>query len=100
MPDPREGERQGERPIDAWVVLIIAVLPLNTIALFSCLMEAGQYHFRAVCYAYLVYAVGASLLLILRWKVWTKIELVCLRWSWVPIIVLGVLWLVPALKAR
>jgi len=70
-----------------------------TLFLFRMLMDGGV-RFRACCYVYLLYAVPALLLLALRWKAWTRVEVLFLRWAWVPILTFGLPLLLPILIAR
>jgi hypothetical protein len=69
-----------------------------TVGLFSLLMEAGQAHFRACCFAYLAYAVGAVPIVVVRWRSWSAGELLYLRAGWVPVVAFGLPWLIPLLK--
>jgi hypothetical protein len=73
---------------------------LIAVLLFGLLLEAGHHHFRAAGIAYLVYAAGALVILATRWRRWTRGELLLLKWGWVPMLVAGVPWLVPAMKVN
>jgi len=91
---------RGPAAIEMFMAEAVMVFGQRVMAIlmFAILMDGGA-HFRACCFAYLGYEVGAILLLAGRWKSWTKVELFYLRWGWAPIIAFGVPWLLPALKA-
>jgi hypothetical protein len=93
------GAKRGA--IDVLVTKGVWVFGLQgfTLFLFRMLMDGGV-RFRACCYVYLLYAVPALLLLALRWKAWTRVELLFLRWAWVPILTFGLPLLLPILIAR
>lgn len=55
-------------------------------------------HLYAACYLYLVYLLGLVVLLP-RWKVWTRWELTYIRCGWAPILAFGIPLSLPYLKA-
>jgi hypothetical protein len=76
------------------------LMQFGSVLLFGFLMEAGRLHFKAAGFAWLLYAAPALLLLIVRWKRWTIVEELFLRWGWAPIIAFNVPWLVPFLLRK
>jgi hypothetical protein len=76
----------------------IFVLQFTTVLLFGFLLDGGV-RFRACLYVYPIYGATTLLLLALRWKTWTRVEVLLLRWAWAPIIALGIPLLLPTLKA-
>jgi hypothetical protein len=59
------------------------------ILLFANLMDGGL-RLQACLYSYAGYAAGALLILARRARRLTKIDLLYLRWAWLPLIVVGV----------
>jgi hypothetical protein len=76
--------------------LLLFTNQLWGVGLFLLLMDGGV-HLRGYCYVYLFYAIPALLILLLRWKAWTRGEVVFLRWGWAPIIAVGLPLLLPVL---
>ena len=82
--------------------VVIALLQAVTVLQYFLLLD-GHRHFRACYYAYLGYAVPALVILVVRWKSWSRLELIYMRWGWVPVIPLGIplfLPIVPPLIPR
>jgi hypothetical protein len=61
---------------------------LMTIFLYLLTMDGGV-RFRACCYIMLIYYLILIPLFVFRWKSWSAIELIFIRWSWVPILAFG-----------
>jgi hypothetical protein len=88
------GEQMGLGPTLIEVLICQAIV----ILVFAGLLDGGA-RFRACLYCYLAYLPGAVILLVRRFRALTKVDLVYLKWGWVPIITLGVPLLVRMSKS-
>jgi hypothetical protein len=88
-----EFERPGPTAIELLILQAIVIL------LFASMLDGGV-RFRACLYSYVGYLAGAVLILSRRAKRLTKGDLLYLKWSWEPIIALGVPLFVRVRKAK
>jgi hypothetical protein len=69
-----------------------------TMMMYAMTMDGGL-KFAIYRYVCLAYGGPAALLVALRWKSWSAVELVFLRWGWAPVIAVGVPLAAPELLA-
>ncbi len=67
----------------------VLILQAIIILIFAAILDGGM-RFRACLYCYLAYVPGAVILLVRRARTLTKMDLIYLKWGWVPIITIGV----------
>jgi hypothetical protein len=70
-------------------VFEVLILQAITIIMFALILDGGV-RLRACLYSYLAYAPGAVILLVRRGRAMTQVDLVYLKWGWVPIVTIGV----------
>jgi hypothetical protein len=97
-PENPKAHRELTRLFQGIQLLIVCFLQFLSVGMFFFMLD-GHVHFRGACWLYLVYAVGAILLLAARWLGWTTRGSRYLRWGWVPILALGMPLLLPTMKA-
>jgi hypothetical protein len=68
--------------------------PFFTLFLFRMLMDGGV-RFRTAYWLFLAYLLGLVVMLLVRWKALTNVEVVLMRWSWAPLLAFGVPLLMP-----
>jgi hypothetical protein len=73
---------------------VILGQPFFTLFLFRMLMDGGV-RFRAAYWLFLAYMIALVVMLLVRWKPWTTLEEVLMRWSWAPLLAFGVPLLMP-----
>lgn len=85
------------------VLPVVLVLLLQFIGVFQFVLLLDMHvHLYAACYFYLLYLVGAVVILAVRWGSWASVsgwEARYLQWGWAPLVAFGVPLSLPALKA-
>jgi hypothetical protein len=70
-------------------VFEVLIYQALVILVFASLLDGGA-RFRACLFCYLCYLPGAVIVVVRRARALTKVDLVYLKWGWVPMIIIGV----------
>jgi hypothetical protein len=76
-------------PVDLLRWAVVVEIQVVTLMMYATTMDGGTI-FAVTRHVYLTYAVPALGIAVARWKAWSAVELLYLRWGWAAVLAVGV----------